>query len=80
MTTRAPIFLAFVSAMFTGPAAAHIGHIGEAAGHGHWVGVAALAGAVALGVWAYGRKRKPAPRAEKNAPEGQSEPAPESEA
>ncbi|MTI43855.1 hypothetical protein JM93_02297 [Roseibium hamelinense] len=27
---------------------AHAGHLGELAGHSHWIGVAALAGAVAL--------------------------------
>lgn len=30
------------------PAAAHIGHIGEVAGHDHLTGLAALAGAAAL--------------------------------
>lgn len=37
---------------------AHAGHIGELAGHAHWVGVAALAGAAAIAgiaAWA-GRK------------------------
>ncbi|GAA0780053.1 DUF6732 family protein [Roseibium denhamense] len=42
------------------PAFAHGGHIGELAGHSHWVGVAALAGAVLVAgaaAWA-GRKAK----------------------
>ena len=30
------------------PAAAHGGHLGELAGHSHWVGVAAALGAAAL--------------------------------
>jgi len=41
-------------------ALAHAGHLGELAGHSHWVGVAALAGAALVaGVIALkGRKRK----------------------
>ncbi|WP_416897969.1 MAG: DUF6732 family protein [Minwuia sp.] len=35
-----------------GSALAHGGHLGELAGHSHWVGVAALAGAAALGALA----------------------------
>jgi len=31
-------------------AQAHMGHVGELAGHAHWVGVAATLGAVALAV------------------------------
>ncbi len=40
-------------------ALAHVGHIGELAGHSHWVGVAALAGAaIVAGVAALkGRKK-----------------------
>ena len=30
---------------------ADVGHIGEAFGHDHWVGIAALGAAVALGLW-----------------------------
>jgi hypothetical protein len=30
---------------------ADVGHIGEAFGHDHWLGVAALGAAVALGLW-----------------------------
>ncbi|MDF1736064.1 MAG: hypothetical protein P1U37_12310 [Minwuia sp.] len=29
-------------------ALAHVGHVGELAGHSHWVGVAAVVGAVAV--------------------------------
>lgn len=31
------------------PAQAHLGHVGEIAGHAHWVGVGALVVAAALG-------------------------------
>ena len=38
---------------------AHVGHVGELAGHGHWVGAGALLGAAALGAWlAKTRKNK----------------------
>lgn len=33
------------------PALAHIGHVGEAAGHHHWLGAAALGAAIAIGLW-----------------------------
>lgn len=32
------------------PALAHVGHLGEAAGHGHWIAAGAL-GAAALAAW-----------------------------
>jgi len=36
--------------IFTAPvtAMAHVGHVGELAGHSHWVGVAAIVGAAAV--------------------------------
>jgi len=33
-------------------AAAHPGHLAEVAGHGHWLGAAAIGAAIALGAWA----------------------------
>ena len=33
------------------PAAAHPGHLAEVAGHGHWLGAAALGAALAIGLW-----------------------------
>lgn len=41
-------------------ALAHAGHLGELAGHSHWLGVAALAGAVAIAglVTIKGRKKE----------------------
>jgi len=38
--------------LFPGTALAHVGHLGEAAGHDHWVAGAAIGVAVALGLWA----------------------------
>lgn len=40
------------------PAAAHPGHLTEVAGHGHWLGAAALGAAIAIGLWkAYGDRK-----------------------
>ncbi|MBT9384729.1 hypothetical protein KM176_12745 [Pseudooceanicola sp. CBS1P-1] len=33
------------------PAAAHPGHLAEAAGHAHWLGAAALGAALAIAAW-----------------------------
>ncbi len=40
----------FMPLVLPAPALAHIGHIGEVAGHGHWIalGGIAIAGAIAL--------------------------------
>ena len=49
-----------------GAAAADPGHMAEVAGHGHWLGAAALGAAVAIGLWAglKGRKQAELPDAE----------------
>jgi len=39
------------------PAMAHIGHLGEVAGHGHWIAAGAL-GAAALAAWLAGKGKK----------------------
>lgn len=51
------IFLAILTTA-SGPAMAHGGHVGELAGHSHWLGWAALAGAAALAAWARSRRRR----------------------
>ena len=33
------------------PAAAHPGHLAEVAGHGHWIGAAAIGLAAAIALW-----------------------------
>ena len=51
----------FVAALAAGSAAsAHPGHLAEAAGHGHWLGAAAVGAAVAIGLWAALKGRKAA--------------------
>lgn len=43
----------------TGSAAeAHPGHLAEVAGHGHWLGAAAIGAAIAIGLWSALRGRK----------------------
>jgi len=42
------------------PALAHPGHLSEVAGHGHWLGAAAIGAAIAIGLWAGLRGRKDA--------------------
>lgn len=39
-------------------AQAHVGHLAEAAGHGHWLGAAALGAAIAIGLAAGLRGKK----------------------
>lgn len=34
-----------------GPAFAHVGHLGDLAGHDHWVAGAAIGAAVLVGLW-----------------------------
>lgn len=47
MMTRSVFFL-MALVCFVPAARAHMGHVGELAGHAHWVGVAAVLGAAAL--------------------------------
>ena len=39
-------------------ALAHVGHLAEVAGHGHWLGAAAIGAAIALGAWAAAKGKK----------------------
>ncbi|MBW3095749.1 DUF6732 family protein [Pseudohoeflea coraliihabitans] len=40
------------------PALAHGGHLGELAGHSHWLGWAAVAAAAGLAAWARKKRRR----------------------
>lgn len=57
------------------PASAHIGHLGEVAGHGHWIalGGIALAGAIAL---LGGRKKADEAQTDDTAEDDETEEAP----
>lgn len=51
--------LTFLTALvWATAAAAHPGHLAEVAGHGHWLGAAALGAAIALGAWAALKDKK----------------------
>jgi len=66
------ICLALTLTLTAGPALAHIGHLGEVAGHGHWIalGGIAIAGAIAL----LGNRKKPnEDKAESDAPDPEEE-------
>lgn len=52
-------FAIILTALLTGAAAhAHPGHLAEVAGHGHWLGAAAIGAAIAIGLWSGLRARK----------------------
>ncbi|WP_375688940.1 DUF6732 family protein [Pseudooceanicola sp. LIPI14-2-Ac024] len=51
-------------------AAAHPGHLAEVAGHGHWLGAAAIGAAIAIGLWQALKGRKDAAPDEAEADEG----------
>jgi len=46
--------------LFAGPAFAHLGHVGEVAGHSHWIGLGAVvvAGIFAAAIGKYTQKDK----------------------
>uniref|UniRef100_UPI0031BA0506 DUF6732 family protein n=1 Tax=Oricola nitratireducens TaxID=2775868 RepID=UPI0031BA0506 len=46
IATRLPALTAFL--LIASPAYAHFGHVGELAGHSHWIGLAAGAAAAAI--------------------------------
>lgn len=45
------------------PAMAHVGHLGEVAGHGHWGAIILLGGAAAVGLWGALKGKKDADKA-----------------
>lgn len=57
-----------------GPAMAHIGHIGELAGHGHWLAAGALAAAAGLAALGAMRGRKEKAEAESAGENPEAEP------
>lgn len=46
------LLIACLALLWTSAAFAHPGHLIEVAGHGHWLGAAAIGAAIALGAWA----------------------------
>ena len=52
LTTNIIVFFGFIA-----PAYSHAGHVGELAGHAHWVGVAAVLGVAGLAAILTGNKK-----------------------
>ena len=63
------------SVLWAAPAQAHIGHLGELAGHDHWIALGALgaAGAIALIAGLKGKKKDPDAETESETDEEPSE-------
>lgn len=57
---------------------AHPGHLAEVAGHGHWLGAAAIGAAIAIGLW--GALKGGKPKTTDDQPEVQDEDAEPKEA
>lgn len=55
------------------PAFAHVGHLGEFAGHDHWVAGAALGAALAVSIWGALKGKKDAEDADEDAAEDAAE-------
>ncbi len=47
-----------IALLWANTAVAHVGHLAEVAGHGHWIGAAAIGAAIALGAWAASKGKK----------------------
>ena len=69
-----PLAMVFIAL----PAQAHVGHLGEAAGHDHWIAGIAIGVAIGVSIWGLAKGRKADPEeAEEVDPEeaGEEEPA-----
>ncbi|UWQ01943.1 hypothetical protein K3X44_00875 [Aliiroseovarius crassostreae] len=49
--SRTLLLSAAAISLTAAPAMAHIGHVGEVAGHGHWGAIILLGAAAAVGLW-----------------------------
>lgn len=58
------------------PAFAHIGHIGEVAGHGHWIALGGIAIAGAIALWGGRKKSDDTPDTEEDVEDETTEEAP----
>lgn len=45
------LILAILCFVFPSSAWAHWGHLTDVAGHGHWIGLAALGAAIGIAIW-----------------------------
>jgi hydrogenase/urease accessory protein HupE len=72
------IMPALALAAISTPALAHVGHLGDLAGHDHWVAGAAIGAAIAIGVYGALKGRRKTEKAEEPQdarPEGTEEEA-----
>lgn len=53
------VTLTILTLLYPGMALAHIGHIGELAGHGHWIALGALGLAAGVAAIAKGKRKDP---------------------
>jgi len=67
---RLHLKLALCLTLCPGAALAHVGHLGEYAGHDHWVAGAAIGVAVALSLWATWKGKRDD---DENSPEEETE-------
>ena len=67
-----------VALMCATSAQAHPGHLAEVAGHGHWLGAAAIGAAIAIGIWGAAKGRKTVePKSDTDDAEADPDAAPE---
>ena len=52
------IFTILTATLLASTANAHPGHLAEVAGHGHWLGAAAIGAAIAIGLWKAAQDKK----------------------
>lgn len=62
------------------PAFAHVGHLGELAGHSHWIALGALGIATAIGGLAAAKRKDKDAAAQDSTPSGDASDAPEARA
>jgi len=74
---RTLVLSVLVSALCTHTAFAHGGHVGDLAGHSHWVGWAAAAAAGAITAWAIKRGNKSKSADQDTADEAEADKKPE---
>ncbi|WP_137702463.1 DUF6732 family protein [Marimonas lutisalis] len=66
------IFTTLLATLLASAAQAHPGHLAEVAGHGHWLGAAAIGAAIAIGLWKAAQDKK---ASREEAPEDEGEEA-----
>ncbi|WP_420410215.1 DUF6732 family protein [Hoeflea sp.] len=75
--TKSVLLSALFAVAVPNLALAHGGHMGELAGHSHWVGWAAVAAAAALAAWAAKRGNKADAETEEDAAQEDGDQSPE---